>query len=40
VQVADREGLNWGLRLPGREPLSGQGDGQRRAALQALALWR
>jgi len=40
VQVADREGLNWGLRLPGREPMSGQGDGQRRAALQALALWR
>ena len=36
---AEREGLAWGLRLPGRELPLGQGEAQRRAALDALALW-
>lgn len=39
VQAADRGGLAWGLRLPGHELAPGQGDGQRRAALDLLATW-
>jgi len=37
VLVADREGLNYGLRLPGFELPSAAGDAQRHAALRALA---
>jgi uncharacterized protein (DUF58 family) len=39
VLAADRLGLAWGLRLPGRELPLGQGEAQRRAGLEALALW-
>ncbi|HEY6510400.1 MAG TPA: DUF58 domain-containing protein [Burkholderiaceae bacterium] len=37
--AAEQTGLAFGLRIPGVELLPGQGDGQRRAALEALALW-
>jgi uncharacterized protein (DUF58 family) len=37
--VAAQGGLTFGLRLPGAELAPGQGDVQRRAALEALALW-
>jgi uncharacterized protein (DUF58 family) len=37
--AAEQTGLAFGLRIPGIELLPGQGDGQRRAALEALALW-
>jgi uncharacterized protein (DUF58 family) len=40
VLAAEREGLVWGLRLPGRELAPAQGETHRRAALEALALWR
>jgi uncharacterized protein (DUF58 family) len=40
VLAAEREGLGWGLRLPGRELSPAQGEAHRRAALEALALWR
>jgi uncharacterized protein (DUF58 family) len=39
VLLAEREGLNYSLRLPGRELPTGHGDAQRRAALDMLALW-
>ncbi len=39
VLAADREGLIYRLQLPGRELPLGQGEPQRRAALEALALW-
>jgi len=37
--VAAQTGLAFGLRIPGVELPPGQGDAQRRAALEALALW-
>lgn len=37
--VAARTGLTFGLRIPGLELPPGEGDAQRRAALEALALW-
>jgi uncharacterized protein (DUF58 family) len=37
--VAEQTGLAFGLRIPGIELSPGQGDAQRRAALEALALW-
>jgi len=37
--AAERSGIAFGLRLPGRELLPAQGEAQRRAALEALALW-
>ncbi len=40
VLAAHRAGLSYGLWLPGVELASGAGDVQRRAALEALALWR
>ena len=39
VLAADRAGLPYGLRLPGRELPPGTGAAQRLAALDALALW-
>lgn len=39
VQAADREGIAYGLRLPGRELPPGHGDAHRRSALDALAMW-
>jgi len=39
VLLADREGLDCGLRLPGQTLPPGQGDAHRRAALDLLALW-
>lgn len=39
VEAAERAGLVYGLRLPGTELASGQGDAHRRAALERLALW-
>ncbi|RZT98012.1 DUF58 domain-containing protein [Rivibacter subsaxonicus] len=38
--AAERAGLAWGLRLPGTELAPGAGETQRRAGLEALALWR
>jgi uncharacterized protein (DUF58 family) len=40
VLEADREGLAYGLRLPGARHTPGRGDGHRRELLKALALWR
>jgi uncharacterized protein (DUF58 family) len=37
--AAQQAGLAFGLRIPGVELSPGQGDAQRRAALEALALW-
>jgi uncharacterized protein (DUF58 family) len=37
--TADREGLTYGLRLPGFEQNAGHGEAHRRAALERLALW-
>ena len=37
VQLADRDGIAYGLRLPGCELAPGQGDAHRRQALDALA---
>jgi uncharacterized protein (DUF58 family) len=39
VETADRTGIAYGLRLPGAELATGQGDAHRRAALERLALW-
>ena len=39
VLMADRLGLNYGLRLPGHEVACATGDGHRRQALQLLACW-
>jgi uncharacterized protein (DUF58 family) len=39
VLAADRAGLVYAVHLPGRDLPAGQGDSQRRAALDALALW-
>lgn len=39
VLQAEREGLDAGLRLPGRELPPAQGDAHRRAALDLLATW-
>ncbi|MDP3085815.1 MAG: DUF58 domain-containing protein [Rubrivivax sp.] len=39
VLQADREGLRYGLRLPGREWPPGQGDAHRHALLDGLAEW-
>jgi uncharacterized protein (DUF58 family) len=39
VIAAHRAGADYGLRLPGAELPRGQGDAQRRASLEALALW-
>lgn len=39
VQAADREGIAYGLRLPGCELAPGQGDGHRREALDLLATY-
>ena len=39
VLAADRRAALFGLGLPGREIALGQGEGQRRLALEALALW-
>jgi uncharacterized protein (DUF58 family) len=40
VLAAQQAGLPYGLRLPGQELPVGDGDTQRRAALEMLALWR
>ena len=40
VQAAERNGLAYGLRLPGQEIAPGQGESHRRAALDLLALYR
>ncbi len=37
--LADREGIDCGLRLPGRELPPGQGEAHRRLALDTLATW-
>jgi uncharacterized protein (DUF58 family) len=39
VIAAHRAGADYGLRLPGLELPRGQGEAQRRASLEALALW-
>jgi len=39
VEVAERAGLSYGLRLPGAELMPGSGDAHRRAALDRLATW-
>ncbi len=39
VLAADRQGLNYGLRLPGLELPCAAGDAQRRSLLQTLACW-
>ncbi|HWH82487.1 MAG TPA: DUF58 domain-containing protein [Burkholderiaceae bacterium] len=39
VLAAHRAGADYGLRLPGAELAPGDGDAQRRACLEALALW-
>jgi len=38
VLACERAGVDWGLRLPGRELPPSQGEAQRRAGLEALAL--
>jgi uncharacterized protein (DUF58 family) len=40
VIAVQRAGADYGLRLPGVELPPGQGEAQRRASLEALALWR
>ena len=40
VLAAERAGLGYGLRLPGLQLTQGAGETQRRAALEALALWQ
>jgi len=40
VLAAERLGASFGLRLPGLELPCGSGEAQRRAALEALALWQ
>ncbi|MDH3208811.1 MAG: DUF58 domain-containing protein [Burkholderiaceae bacterium] len=39
VLAVDRSGADYGLRIPGVELTRGQGEAQRRASLEALALW-
>jgi len=39
VLASERSGAAWGLRLPSQELPPGQGETQRRAGLEALALW-
>ena len=39
VLTAEQRGISFGLRLPGQELACGEGELQRRAALEALALW-
>ena len=39
VLASERAGVAWGLRLPGCELPPAQGEAQRRAGLEALALW-
>jgi hypothetical protein len=39
VLASERNGLAWGLRLPGRELAPSHGEAQRRSGLEALALW-
>jgi uncharacterized protein (DUF58 family) len=39
VLLAEREGLTYSVRLPGRDLPPGHGDAQRRAALDTLAQW-
>ncbi len=39
ILAAERAGVNYGLRLPGADLPRGHGVGQRRACLEALALW-
>ncbi|HEX6361760.1 MAG TPA: DUF58 domain-containing protein [Albitalea sp.] len=39
VLAADRAGVHYGLRLPGRDLARGHGVAQRRTCLEALALW-
>ncbi len=39
VLAAERLGISFGLRLPGQELACSGGEAQRRAALEALALW-
>jgi uncharacterized protein (DUF58 family) len=39
VLAAERAGANYGLALPGAELARSHGEGQRRACLEALALW-
>ena len=36
---ADADGIDCGLRLPGRDIAPGQGDVHRRQVLEVLALW-
>ncbi len=40
VLAAERQGLPFGLQLPGLELAPAAGDAQRREALTSLALWR
>jgi uncharacterized protein (DUF58 family) len=40
VLAAERAGIHYGLRLPGRDHALGQGDQHRRGALELLALYR
>jgi uncharacterized protein (DUF58 family) len=40
VVAVHRSGADYGLRLPGIELPRGQGEAQRRACMEALALWR
>jgi uncharacterized protein (DUF58 family) len=39
IDSAERAGLVWGLRLPGADLPTAQGDGHRREALERLATW-
>ncbi len=39
VLAAERNGADWGLRLPGRELAPAQGDVHKRNGLEVLALW-
>ena len=40
VLTADRAGVNYGLKIPGVDLPRGHGVTQRRACLEALALWQ
>ena len=40
VLAAERAGLRYALRLPGREIPPGEGEAHRRACLEGLALWQ
>ncbi|MBA3588916.1 MAG: DUF58 domain-containing protein [Methylibium sp.] len=39
VLACERAGIDWGLRLPGRELVPAQGEAHKRASLEALALY-